>query len=118
MGDIAQLLLQLPQDGRCLDAEITEMTQGYSVILYIFDAVFSMARIPSGLVTDVQHADLCFFVLEALKVWRGLHISVSPEVHAIEDHLSDQMLQFGGIGDVGEDFVEQSHQDGIKDQKR
>ncbi len=40
------------------------------------------------------------------------------KVHAIEDHLCDQILQFGGIGDLGEDFMEQSHQDGIKDQKR
>jgi hypothetical protein len=44
MEDIAQVILELPQDRRCSDAEVTEMTQGYSVKLYIFDAVFVMTR--------------------------------------------------------------------------
>ena len=41
---------------------------------------------------------------------------LEAEAHAMEDHLLDQIIEFKGIGDFGdfgEDFVEQSHQDGI-----
>jgi hypothetical protein len=49
-----------------------------------------------------------------MKLWRYLELSVeAPKPHAIEDHLCDQMLKFNGIGDLGEDWVEQAHQDGI-----
>ena len=41
-----------------------------------------------------------------------------PKSHCIEDHLYDQMSHLGGIGDLGEDMVEQSHQEGIKDDRR
>jgi hypothetical protein len=42
----------------------------------------------------------------------------APKPHAIEDYLVDQVVQFHGIGDLGEDFVEQSHQTGIRDHGR
>ena len=50
-------------------------------------------------------------------MWRGLDLSITPKIHAIEDHLCDQILRFQGIGDLDEDFMEQSHKDGIKDQR-
>ena len=85
----------------------------------MFDLVFSTARIPSGLITDeLVEIDLCNTVSEALWLWRGLDMSVNPKCHALEDHLCDQMQCFGGIGDLGEDFIEQAHQDGIKDSRR
>ncbi len=111
-------LLELPENGRCNDAEVTLITEGYAVILHIFDAIFSYARLPSCTVTEELVADLRIFVQEGLRLWRGLDLSITPKVHAIEDHLCDQMLLFKGIGDLGEDFVEQSHQDGIKDHRR
>jgi hypothetical protein len=36
----------------------------------------------------------------------------------MEDHLVEQIRQFKGIGDLCEDFVEKSHQDGIIDHAR
>jgi hypothetical protein len=41
-------------------------------------------------------------------------LSITPKVHAIEDHMVDQIRCLKGIGDLGEDFVERSHQDGIR----
>jgi hypothetical protein len=54
-------------------------------------------------------------VLEGLKWQRGLDLSITPKVHAIENHLCNQIFRFKGTGDLGEDFVEQSQRDGIKD---
>ncbi len=45
-------------------------------------------------------------------------MSITPKVHAIEDHLVDQIRRLKGIGDLGEDFVERSHQDGIRQHSR
>jgi hypothetical protein len=50
---------------------------------------------------------------------RALDLSTTtPKPHAIEDHLCDQLKRFKGIGDFTEDFVEQSHQEGIRDEQR
>jgi hypothetical protein len=40
------------------------------------------------------------------------------KVHAIEDHLVEQILRLKGIGDLSEDFIEKSHQDGTIDHSR
>jgi hypothetical protein len=41
-----------------------------------------------------------------------------PKVHGLEDHLVDQMVRYNGIGDFCEDFVEQAHQIGVRDELR
>ena len=41
-----------------------------------------------------------------------------PKIHGLEDHLLDQMKHWRGIGNYTEDFVEQSHQKGVDDEKR
>jgi len=54
-----------------------------------------------------------------MKLWRYLELSMEvPKPHKIEDHWCDQMLWLNGIGDLGEDFMEQAHQDGIRDEGR
>ena len=76
---------------------------------------FSKARIPSFQFTETIDNELKDFVTEGMRLWRALDLSVAPKPHAIEDHLCDQMGRLLGIGDhLGEDFVEQSHQSGIK----
>jgi hypothetical protein len=57
-------------------------------------------------------------VQTAVGLWRGMDQSISPKVHAIEDHLVEQIVRLKGIGDLGEDFIEQSHQDGIIEEFR
>lgn len=118
MSSISDVIIDVPEADRCSNVEVREVTEKFSHVLHVFDAVFSKARVPSRLVLDENVAELQLFVREALRLWRGLELSVSPKVHAIEDHLCDQIVEFGGIGDLGEDLVEQSHQDGIKDHRR
>ncbi len=70
------------------------MTEGYAVVIHIFDAIFSIARFPSGTVSDVQDADLRMLVLQGSKFWRGLDLSITPKVHTIEDHFSCDQICF------------------------
>ena len=51
--------------------------------------------------------------------WRELRLSTNMlKIHGIEDHLVNQMRKFNGIGCFIEDFIEQAHQFGMKDEKR
>jgi hypothetical protein len=74
-------------------------------------------------VSDVPHEVnirlLNDFAMEDTQLWRALKLSMdAPKLHVVEDHLCDQIHQFKGIGDLGEDWVKQSHQEGIRDNKR
>jgi len=53
-----------------------------------------------------------------LKMWRDLGMSVTPKLHVLEDHLLSQLSIFIGLGDYSEDFVEQAHQVGIREEAR
>ena len=54
-----------------------------------------------------------------MKLWRYLRLSMrGPKIHGVEDHLRDQMIHYNGIGDFFEDFVEQGHQTGVRDETR
>jgi hypothetical protein len=68
-----------------------------------------------GKVTEEHIVSIQNSIHTAMKLWRGLDISVTPKLHAIEDHLAEQIITFSGIGDFCEDFIEKSHQDGIID---
>ncbi len=41
-----------------------------------------------------------------------------PKIHGLEDHLAAMMERWNGIGDFLEDFIEQAHQFGMKEEKR
>jgi hypothetical protein len=69
--------------------------------------------------TEDSVSRLWSYVTEGMKLWREMELSTeAPKPHAIEDHLVDQVVQFHGIKDLGEDFVEQSHQTRMRDQGR
>ena len=88
-------------------------------MLRVFDGIFSLARTPSGQMTEDSVSRLRSYVTEGMKLWREMEVSTeAPKPHAIEDHLVDQVVQFHGIKDLGEDFVEQSHQTRMRDQGR
>lgn len=114
MEDVKAMIMELSREERCSDEEVVETMEKFTNILSVFDALFSMARTPSGLMTDDGVDKLRNLADLALRLWRGLDLSITPKVHAIEDHMVDQIRRLKGIGDLGEDFVERSHQDGIR----
>ena len=40
------------------------------------------------------------------------------KIHLVEDHMIVQMVNWCGFGNFAEDFVEQGHQFGVKDESR
>ena len=40
------------------------------------------------------------------------------KIHLVEDHMIVQMVKWCGFGNFAEDFVEQGHQFGVKDESR
>jgi hypothetical protein len=56
----------------------------------------------------------------ATKSWhmKDLGMSVTTKSHLMEDHSLEQQEELNGIGDLGEDFGEQNHQDQAKADQR
>jgi hypothetical protein len=53
-----------------------------------------------------------------MRKWRDLRLSTKlPKYHLFE-HWLEQIVKYRGIGDFAEDFIEQAHQFGMKDEKR
>ena len=42
----------------------------------------------------------------------------APKIHGVEDHMLEHMTRWNGIGCFVEDFVEQAHQVGLKEESR
>ena len=109
----------LEENKRCPDAEVDDMIKRYIEIMTLFDFLFSLARTPSGEATEEIIATTKK-VVDVLRVkWRDLRLTRGmPKVHALFTHLVPQMQKWNGIGDFLEDFVEQAHQTGVKEEYR
>jgi len=118
MEQVQEMLLAIPISTRCSHDEVVCCTGRFANVLKVFDEVFLLARMPSGQLTAENSRKLSECISESMQLWRGLGLNISPKAHAIEDHLFDQVTRLTGIGDSGEDFLEQSHQDGIRDHAR
>jgi hypothetical protein len=119
MDDIKEALLKIDQGSRyCDDEEIILFTEKYKYILQVFDGVFLKCCIASCHIKENNINKLQNFVMEAMRLWIGLQLNITPKAHAVDDHLCDQIRILNGIGDLTEDFVEQSHQTGIRHNQR
>jgi len=118
MDDIRNMIIDIPQEQRCSDEEVLQYTHRFQNCLQVSDYIFSKARQPSGHIQLQDVENLRPFINAALRLCQELGLKIFPKAHAIKDHLCGQLLQLKGIGDLSEDFVEQSHQDGIKKEAR
>jgi len=112
------MIIDIPQEQRCSDEEVLQYTHRFQNCLQVSDYIFSKARQPSGHIQLQDVENLRPFINTALRLCQELGLKIFPKAHAIKDHLCGQLLQLKGIGDLSEDFVEQSHQDGIKKEAR
>lgn len=95
------------------------MIEMYTHLGFILDGIFSLGRTKRGQLTDDKIDLTKRMIKAALKLWRCLQLSMQgTKIHGLEDHLLEQMIMYNGIGDFTEDFVEQSHQYGVKDEVR
>ena len=108
-------------DGRGADDdEVNLIVDMYTHLGFILDGIFSMGRTKCGELTD-DKVELTNRMIEAaLKLWRRcLRMSMQgPKIHGMEDHLVEHMIRYNEIGDFTEDFVEQAHQYGVKEELR
>jgi hypothetical protein len=54
----------------------------------------------------------------AMKLWRGLELPITLKYHVLEGHFFPKLSRFKGLGDYSEDFVEQAHQRGVREESR
>ncbi len=112
------LLTTVPEAMRCSDDEVIKHMVFYVDFFTIFDGVFSNSHIAVGNLSEVKEEETYKGIALGLKMWRDLDMSVLPKLHVLEDHLYSQLSLFKGLGDYTEDFVEQAHQVGMREEAR
>ena len=118
-ADIELELLKIPESERYAgDQEVGDTCSGMVAALEQFDALFSLLRMENGTVEDCHVEWARIHAKRALACWRQLQLSVSMKAHLLEGHAVEQMKKHKGIGDFGEDYVEQGHQIGGKEERR
>ena len=58
------------------------------------------------------------FVDASTKTWCNLGLSVTPKAHTFEDHEIEYMQALHGLGDKTKDFIELSHLDAARQDRR
>ena len=85
----------------------------------MFDSLFSLSRTLTGKITSEIIDKLEIVIDKTMTCWPNLRLSTKMvKIHGIEDHLLDQIKDYGGIGDFIEDFIEQAHEFGMLDEKK
>ena len=91
-----------------LDAKFEEFSNLFSAL----DAAFSLLRLVKPSEDEIEEAKKAVSVLEQL--WRQAKLSITLKAHIIFNHAIQQMIDFEGLGDKCEDFIERGHQTGAK----
>ena len=113
-----QFLIDAPTKA-CDEVEINDMIKRYVELSTLFDGLFSHARTPSGEASEEICQLTDRYVRAVMVKWRDLLLTTKMlKIHGIEDHLVKQMRKFKGIGCFIEDFIEQAHQFGMREECR
>ena len=116
--DFKTIMLEVNQRAAA-DDEVTTMLDMHSDLGFLLDGAFAMTRTKVGKLNDELVNAMRRMIKCCLQLWRFLRLSMNgPKMHGMEDHLLAHMQRWKGIGDFCEDFVEQSHQIGVRDEIR
>jgi hypothetical protein len=87
--------------------------------LLLLDAIYSLLLTKYGKVTDKIPDDLAK-LLELLRVqWVKMQLPMTPKFHCLLRHAVSQLKSTGGgLCDLGEDGIERSHQERLRDMRR
>jgi hypothetical protein len=101
------------------EQEIEDFTSGIKVVLLLLDAIYSLLMTKYGKVTD-EILDKLAKLLELLRVqWVYMQLPMTPKFHSLLRHAVSQLKSTGGgLCDMGEDGIERSHQERLKDHRR
>ena len=116
----AFLLEQLEEDRGSERAkrEVKKRCDIVAKALLLFDGFLSLLRTDHKDLTLQHITKAREYSTKAVAVWRILQLSVTPKCHASEDHACDQLELLKGLADFCEDWVEQLHQLGLKNNRR
>jgi len=114
------LLERLEENGGSARAkrEVKKRCDIVAKALLLFDGLLSLLRTPPKDLTARKILQARRYAKKALEVWRILELSVTPKCHGSEYHACDQLEFLWGLADFCEDWVEQLHQLGLKNNKR
>jgi hypothetical protein len=84
----------------------------------LFDGLLSLLRTPHKDSTLRKILKARRHAKKAVEVWQMLELSVTPKCHGSEWHACDQLELPWGLVDSCEDWVEQLHQLGLKNNRR
>jgi hypothetical protein len=86
---------------------------------FCIDGFLSLVRTEHKHLTPQHIMKAREYATKAVAAWRIMKLSVTPKCHASEDHACDQLeLLKGLVADFCEDWVEQLHQLGLKNNRR
>jgi hypothetical protein len=78
------------------------------------DGMFSILYQASGPVEEEVIIRLETIIKELCKQWTKAGWSWTPKFHIIAAHAVQYLHKHGGCGDIGEDWIERSHQRGAR----
>jgi hypothetical protein len=100
------------------NVEFSTRQSSPTICLLLFDGFLSILRTDHEDLTPELIAKARDYTTKALAVWRILKLSVTPKCHGSEYHACDQLEFLQGLADFCEDWVEQLHQLGLKNNRR
>jgi hypothetical protein len=116
----AFLLDQLEKDGG-LDRAKREVQKRCNIVtkaLLLFDGFLSLVRTNHKDLPPQHNTKAREYATKAKSVWPIMELLVTPKCHACEDHACDQLELLKGLVDFWEDWVQQLHQLGLKNNRR
>ena len=96
----------------CTYDEMINKLNSYSKLFECLDVVFAYLRILDPLEEELTISKKAIDNLRQL--WTSLDLSVTPKAHILFTHVCEQQRRLNGLADKGEDFIELSHQEGIR----
>jgi hypothetical protein len=98
--------------------EVTKRCDIVAKCLLLFDGFLSVLRTEHEDLNPELIAKAREHATKALALWRMLKLSVTPKCHGSEHHAADQLEFPQGLADFCEDWVQQLHQLGSKNNQR
>jgi hypothetical protein len=114
---VKKILLACNIEGR--EQEVEDFTISIRLVLLLLDAIYSLLLTKYGMVNPAIIEEV-EELLELLRVqWVKMQLPQTPKFHCLLRHAVSQLLSTGGgLCDLGEDGIERSHQERLKDFRR
>jgi hypothetical protein len=112
--EIRTKILSKKESLRVDEKMVEEECLCFTAILGLLDGMFSILYRSSGPVKEEDLSLLETTISELCKQWDKADWSWTPKFHIIAAHTVSYLRKYGGCGDIGEDWIERSHQRGAR----